>query len=677
MDLRFPDNADIADILSDLNDPASYHGYLRAMSHFSGHSWHNICRIYRQMPHASKLADYNGWNEQYGRKIKQGSTSIKIYMPAGQLPKKKTTGETAAEAPAKYRQCSLFDITQTKGNPIYRLAGDVMSDDSLSGVFAEVLKTMCPSSVGQIDCRDAIGQIVSERFENADSPNDDFIISSIAYVVCRRFGVYVGNITLDIRIDEKTLETIGRQADGIIIDMENRFATACKERGLDPMTLHDPPAEPETTAPPEPPAPPIQPEAPIEPPTLKYLPDASITTSERDRYGYTRPELLPLNRERAMELFLRDTTVYLLHKNNTESIARYISDIQDHPGIFGMTYGAWQNSRECIALSSGDPEARQEAKFIFDGGDAFAIYQTETGDSPGAHRSHGEPEKDGISADRRQYALIYAAPLPDPPSDSPEGIFMWVNAERPEGYNGRALTIGDVLSIKKDGLIASYYANGRTFKELPVFMGEEGRQNRRKTETGAAENAPAAAKQNIAQEKQNHEAAIPAKSEKESDVNFAGYKTLQLPAQTEPPPPPTKTPPPAPPEIQMDIECAEAIAEAIQAHKKSGDRYDLETPAGMLTKKYGRDRMKRVLTGHILSKPKGFHGDALSWAKTCMESDPKSAGETPATPIDTHCAVLDAFANEFRAVLDKKPTFSEKMEDAKKKSHAHNSQKKR
>jgi hypothetical protein len=592
MDLRFPDNADIADILSDLNDPANYHGYLRTMSHFSGHSWHNIYCIYKQMPHASKLADFNNWKEQHGRTIKQGSKSIKIYMPAGQLPKKRLNEETTAESPAKYKQYSLFDITQTKGSPIYRLAGDVMSNDSLKGVFADVLKTMCTYSFSQINYYDAIGQIVVERFENADSLNDDFIILCVAYVVCLRFGVGVGNIALHIRIDEKTLETIGRQADSIIIDIENIFAAACKERGLDPMTLHNPPTEPtskiekEITAQPEPSTPPNQATAPIEPPASKYPPDVSITMPERDRYGYARSELLPLNRERAVELFLRDMTVYLLHKNNTESIARYISDIQDHDGIFGVTHSAWHNSRECIALSSGDPEARQETKFI---------------------------------------------------------------------------------------------------KELPVFIGEESRQNRRKTEIEAAENVSIF-------EKQNNEVAIPAKHEKESNVTFAGDKIPQTPPQTETPPaspiPPETTrsegSPPTPPleklqsdspETKMDIECAEAIANAIQAHKKSGSRYDMETPAGMLTKKYGKERMKRVLSTHILSHPKGFTDDTFSWAERCMGNEPKNGGKNPAIAIDTHYAVLEAFVDEIRIILEQKPTFSEKMEYAKKKSHAHNESK--
>ena len=64
MDIHFLDNMDIADITSELRDPAKYHGYLRTMAHFSSYGWRNIYRIYKQMPHASKLTDFK--NRRFG-----------------------------------------------------------------------------------------------------------------------------------------------------------------------------------------------------------------------------------------------------------------------------------------------------------------------------------------------------------------------------------------------------------------------------------------------------------------------------------------------------------------------------------------------------------------------------------------------------------------------------------
>jgi len=817
MEFRFFDGTDINDVLSELNDPVKYRGYLQAMSRFSGYSWRNILMIYKQMPHASKLADFDTWKKQYGRKLKQGSKSIKIYVPAPQKPKasfiektdpvtgvavldgngKKIMEKVFVEAPVQFKQASFFDISQTEGNPVPRLAGDVITDEALRGVFADVLKAMASSFDDNNDYYEKIRQICLERLEN----KDDFIIDSVVCAVCFRFGVNVGNISFDIRNDAETLEAIVKQADGLIADIEDRFAVLCRERGLDPMTAYSP-AEPklsvepevvlatepqyikelrtetvaevefeqyvikpitaeetpettiitENSAPPlsaarepedipqtETPPPQLPPvkqpkhKEPFVPPLLKHPPDPSITIAERNEYGYTRPELLPLTKNRAVILFMRDMTIYLLHKNNTETMARYLSDIQNHDGIFGVAYGAWINTREYIALASGKPEDRLEAKFIFDGGDAFAIYQTEPDGSPTAYKSYEELEKHGLDINRHNYNLVYIAPLPAPPSDNPAGLFMWVNAERPEDYNGRALSISDVLSIKKDELITSYYTNGRTFKELLSFMGEEGRKYRRRLEIEAAESAIAAA-QNAVQDKQETQPSVPVLNTQDNAVFSSVPETPQPQTQAEPPISPpitaaiplltdtpikttelsqteepaaenpeaqttTKPSPPALPEIRSevpvyrfpakqaelsgaleaydfsrraDIECAETIDRAIKAHKKGDDSYNLKTPAERLIRRYGKERMKWVLAKHIQAAQTGFSDDNVSWANVFLNVEPGSGDVPPAFTINAHHAVLEAFINEARVILDQKPTFNELMKTAKRKSDAHN-----
>ena len=413
----------------------------------------------------------------------QGAKSIKINVPIEQKSQKRlvektdhSTGAAAMdengkrimeeiifEAPVRFKQSSVFDISQTEGNPVLRLAGDVMSNEILRGAFMDVLRAMSPSG--------EVRQIVLDRLGSVDK----FIAESVTFVVCCRFGVEIDMDFAEPVPDAELLEAIVKHSHDLITDIEGWFTAICKERGLDPMTLTkvakvEPPIEP-----------PAEITAEIknattesdEPPILKYPPDTSITITERNQYGYTRPELLPLRKDRAIALFGRDMMVYLLYKNNTEAIVRYISDIQNHDGIYGISYGAWQNSREYIALSSGNPEAIQEAKFIHDGDNSFAVYQIK--DSDLEYKSYEELGEKGLAIDRHNYTLVYTAPLPAPPSDTPEGIFMWVNAERLDDYSGRTLAVSDVISIKKDSVITSHYANGRIFKELLSFIGEEGR----------------------------------------------------------------------------------------------------------------------------------------------------------------------------------------------------------
>lgn len=805
MDFSVLSNMKAPEVLAELFDPATYRGYLQVMSRFSSYSWRNIFLIYRQMPHASKLADFNTWKEQYGRTIVRGSKGIRIYAPTPQKPKKKlvekTDPETGAavlddsgkrvmeeifiEVPPLFKPVSYMDISQTEGAPVPCLAGDVLSDEALSGAFTDVLKAMLLSSE-QLDFYGMIKHIAHDRLDNADSDNSGFVVESVVYVVCRRFGVEADAefIGLDRLLDTEMLEYIGRLTDSLITAIEDRFAVICKERGLDPITPITsaevkPQAEPiadSTEAPKAEPPPytkelrtekvvgvefeqyivnpvteseaaavneiepaPSKPQAvtetpppaveavqnkqakpimPREPPTLKYLPDNTITIAERNEYGYTRPELLPVTKIRAIPLFKQDLRVYLLHKDNTEAMAHYLSDIQGHDGIFGVTYGAWQNSKEYIALASGDPDAQRETNFMFYSGDAFAVYQTTPEDSTAAYKSYEELEKDGLVLNRHKYNIIYTAPLPAPPSNTPEGIFMWVNAEQPDGYNGRALAISDVLSIKKDEVITSYYANGRAFKELLGFSGAEGRTYKREAVGEvvgkAIENTPVIAKREVAPVPLALETSQPP-PQSQPQVKSEPPEpplTQQAPAQEQqaaPPstntvqvPPPPKEPPPQEPALpviksdtqvyrlsateaegygatdayelsrRLDVDCASAIAAAIHAHKKGEKRYDLVTPAESLLKDYGAERMAWVLSKQILVAANRFSEANYSWAAAFIKDGMGSGDDKPTFSISVYHAVLDAFATQFRAILVKKPTFNERMKAARKKSEAHN-----
>jgi hypothetical protein len=295
---------------------------------------------------------------------------------------------------------------------------------------------------------------------------------------------------------------------------------------------------------------------------------------------------------------------------------------------------------------------------------------------------------------------------------------MWVTAERPEDYKGRAVAVSDVLSIKKDGVINSHYANGRVFRELLSFTGEEGRIYRREFEeepikqllaTNSDEkkiieidiNEPVSVERIFTQEK-----VTPIVTEEPQTIQTAVSPQNEIKPQAEEKEiqtsaPPTVMPPSALPVIKhelsvyrlsakeaeehgatdgyelsrrMDIDCAVAISKAIQTHKKGENRYDLITPAEVLLKEYGAERMMWVLSKHVVVTSKRFSELNRSWAKAFLDDGTGSGDDIPAFNISIHHAVLDAFINELRTVLDKKPTFNEKMKAAKTKSEAHNNQ---
>ena len=75
-------------------------------------------------------------------------------------------------------------------------------------------------------------------------------------------------------------------------------------------------------------------------------PDPAISAEARNAFGYTDDAMLPLTKERAMELFERDVPIYLLYGDNTEAMAFEQTEILNHDGIFGIDRADWEAVKE-------------------------------------------------------------------------------------------------------------------------------------------------------------------------------------------------------------------------------------------------------------------------------------------------------------------------------------------
>lgn len=71
------------------------------------------------------------------------------------------------------------------------------------------------------------------------------------------------------------------------------------------------------------------------------LPDTMIGISQMNEYGYTSKDMLPLTQEGAMELFEQNLSVYVLHKDGTETVVEDREQIMEHAGIFGIEKDEW------------------------------------------------------------------------------------------------------------------------------------------------------------------------------------------------------------------------------------------------------------------------------------------------------------------------------------------------
>ncbi len=74
------------------------------------------------------------------------------------------------------------------------------------------------------------------------------------------------------------------------------------------------------------------------------MPDSEVSVSDMQEYGYLYDGMLPVTRERALELDAAGLTVYLLHEDNTESMVFDTEEIMEHGGLFGVEHEEWEQS---------------------------------------------------------------------------------------------------------------------------------------------------------------------------------------------------------------------------------------------------------------------------------------------------------------------------------------------
>ena len=102
-----------------LGNSGEWLAYLRFMAAFRRYSFSNMMLIAMQCPHATHVAGFRTW-QQLGRQVRKGEKSIKIL---GYSTKKVTTtdpatGEEVEDRITRFPVLSVFDVSQTDGEPV-------------------------------------------------------------------------------------------------------------------------------------------------------------------------------------------------------------------------------------------------------------------------------------------------------------------------------------------------------------------------------------------------------------------------------------------------------------------------------------------------------------------------------------------------------------------------------
>ena len=296
---------------------------------------------------------------------------------------------------------------------------------------------------------------------------------SISYAVCAYFGIETGENSFgyiatwskgkELPELKASLETINHTASGLITDIDRNYKALMKERGLDkePESLAAEPVQEITVQEPE----------PVSAPDNGSVPDPAISVESMNAYGYTDSNMLPLTKERALELMERDVTVYMLHTDNTEAMAFDADEIRSFDGIFGVEASEWETVKDRFA-----PQDYEKA-FLDNPGDSFAIYQLRDNDDTARLRYMNSEylEKKGLSIQKENYAAVYAGDLDrrGDTQDKLNELYETFNIRRPEDFRGHSLSVSDIVALKQNGVVSCHYVDSWGFKELPGFLKPE------------------------------------------------------------------------------------------------------------------------------------------------------------------------------------------------------------
>jgi len=275
---------DLASMTDDARASEEFQEWLDVQSKFHDYSHRNTLLIKHQCPKATRVAGYRTWQSEFDRHVQEGESAIWIWAPiiTNQCPDcenspsyhedsdcdyDETPPEEWSEGLVGFRPTSVFDISQTEGEPLPELdtAADGDADGLVDALVAAgarldvevrlvaeedwdhgsargVCTRRSPMSLRPlIEVRDrdneadlartlihefAHAMLHFEPDENDAEAKLEVEAEAVAYVVCRHFGLDVDNSTFYLAAwDDDAPETLHNRLGRIASSAEELIET--------------------------------------------------------------------------------------------------------------------------------------------------------------------------------------------------------------------------------------------------------------------------------------------------------------------------------------------------------------------------------------------------------------------------------------------------------------------
>lgn len=281
--------------VSEVFESEQYKQYLQVMSKFHSYSYNNILLIAMQCPGATMVAGYESWQRLFKRHVSKGEKAIKILAPCPykkiilqdvtdpitHQPLKNSNGEVIKEKvqitiPA-FRPVSVFDVSQTEGEPLPEMATvqELIGEVDGFNDMQEILENMAPCAVyhkeiegtakgyyspvdnqiviknglsQQQEIKTLIHEIAHSLLHNSEKMKDKKIsrndmevqAESVAYTVCSALGIDTSDYSFgyiagwskgkEIKELKNALDLICDTASTMIFHIENKLTERYEEK---------------------------------------------------------------------------------------------------------------------------------------------------------------------------------------------------------------------------------------------------------------------------------------------------------------------------------------------------------------------------------------------------------------------------------------------------------------
>ena len=466
-----------------------YAQYLQTMSKFHRYSFNNTLLIAMQRPDATLVTGYRNW-QSMGRQVKKGEKGITILAPAPIKRKreqeildqnrkplldadgKPRTEEVEVVIP-RFKPTTVFDISQTDGEPIETLAPEELTEAVADyDLFMEAITAVSPVPIrfdeiageakgyyhsvdkeiviqkGMSDSqtiKTAIHETGHARLHDKDIMEKQGIekdrltkeveAESVAYCVCSAFGVDTSEYSFpyiagwssnrDMKELKASMDIIRKTAGEMIDELSEKLQELFTEKK---QLLESEQKE-------------------------KLIP-----AMEAAGYHFDELESSDGNLR-----FLPDGT----HEIGGAWIADSWNDVQEW--LEGVVLEDPDTAERVERVMHPERYEKSSEELMFAGEERYALYQlnTESKDVPYEFMGMDFVKDHGMEVTAADYKCVYSGILHD--SVSLDELYSIFNQNHPADFKGHSMSVSDVVIVNRDGDMKAYYVDSFGFADLPDF----------------------------------------------------------------------------------------------------------------------------------------------------------------------------------------------------------------